>query len=227
MSCWMGPKFIFRSDKGETWGAMGAADPKTDFIPETLVETAVGGFPVKDERMRAISLDVSDLVKRWHAGELPNHGIVMNVAGGGFAAILSSEHPERHYRPTLVIACEGLAPKPVYTPSGPSLACIRDDARKAGRPLLIWFGVPDDPASIKAVHVTFADRALKTIIDRKYVFVSLDIAEQAELARSCGAWPGPAAVVSDPDGKTLGVIAGEALTDPDAFREALAKAKSD
>jgi len=47
----------------------------------------------------AHDLDVTEAVRRWHSGELPNHGFLLN----GNAVVTSSEWPVPSYRPKLII----------------------------------------------------------------------------------------------------------------------------
>ena len=72
-------------------------DTKVDRLPDAAGSVDVGGYlrkldpngksrRARRERRRIIALDISDLVRRWHRGELPNHGVLLKLAGRGTAA---------------------------------------------------------------------------------------------------------------------------------------------
>ena len=125
-SCWHGPKVTERSTPA--WGAPGCDDPETDRFPTAAEGVGIGGFPAKlnpqdpsaaaaRELRRLVHLDVTGLVRKWHAGMLPNHGVLLKFIGKGHVAIASSESVDWPCRPALVVAYRGGDAKP--TPSPP------------------------------------------------------------------------------------------------------------
>lgn len=134
-TCWYGPLISARDgSKGIQWGKPGCNDPETDYIAALEATTVdVAGFPdkAKQETFRVVSLDVSDIVKKWRSGEIADNGIVLKIqdttpapAGPGGALLFASgNHAEAVLRPTLVIAYEGEDPQPQYAAPKPGQKC--------------------------------------------------------------------------------------------------------
>jgi hypothetical protein len=131
-SCWLGPACTAKGDPtsawivaGEAWGAPGCEDTEKDRFAEAAAHVEIGRFPAKIdpadaqsplEKRRLVHMDLTDLVRRWHAGDLPNHGVLLKLAGGSLDIASSEFAADRPaYRPTLVIAYEGPAPVPALT----------------------------------------------------------------------------------------------------------------
>lgn len=125
-SCWNGPAFVPKNPKPDNieWGVYGCDDPKTDRFPEPETSLVVGPFPDKldpndkskkpdREFRRLIALDIGAIVRKWHVGEVPNHGLLLKIANAGSVRICSSEFQDYPFRPTLVVAYEGPEPKVV------------------------------------------------------------------------------------------------------------------
>jgi hypothetical protein len=121
-AAWNGPKWKGKS--GEAWGKGGCADTKLDRFSDPAGSVDAGGFPLKLdpadksrkaplERVRVVSLDLSTLVKEWHKGKVPNHGVLLVTSDGG-VVVGSSEFMDYPYRPTLVVAYRGAEPKPLF-----------------------------------------------------------------------------------------------------------------
>ncbi len=85
-------------DEGDWKTPGGEYDTKTDF--GLAKGGVVGTDAVCDGAFgHAHELDVTEAVRRWHAGKLPNHGFLLT--GGGTVA--SSDWPVPAYRPKLII----------------------------------------------------------------------------------------------------------------------------
>jgi hypothetical protein len=101
--------------KNVMWGKGGCDDPETDRFGEVAACVDVGGFPATGEpkaveRRRWVALDLTPLVRKWVAGELPNHGLLLVYKGKGSAEVASSEFQDYPFRPTWVVACAQAKP---------------------------------------------------------------------------------------------------------------------
>lgn len=115
-TCWYGPQIGAKDgSKDIQWGKAGCNDPESDYFPAPSNSTVVAGFPDKtrDEQMRIVSVDLTEIVQKWRSGGIPNNGIVLKLQGGSLD-IASSHHAEAIVRPTLVLAYDGEDPKPQY-----------------------------------------------------------------------------------------------------------------
>lgn len=111
---WYGPLYggnpTHPNPKNVLWAKMGCDDVEKDRLPDVAATADVGNFPRKEkepkspaEKRRLIALDLTELVKKWHSGELPNHGVVLIYSGGGAVEIAGSEFQDYPFRPTLVV----------------------------------------------------------------------------------------------------------------------------
>jgi len=107
---WYGPLYggnpTHPNPKNVMWGKGGCDDTTADRVAEAAGSVSITGFPAKDERRRMITLDVTDTVKAWAAGKLPNHGLLLLIEGDGCVDICSSEFQDYPFRPTLVLALD-------------------------------------------------------------------------------------------------------------------------
>jgi len=122
-TCWYGPQIGAKDgSKDIQWGKPGCNDPESDYFPAPETSVDVAGFPGSQEELRrVVSLDLTELLQKWHAGELANHGIVVKLRGGSLD-IVSGNHAESVLRPALVIAYEGPDPQPQYVAPA-AMAC--------------------------------------------------------------------------------------------------------
>lgn len=227
--CYNGPRF-----KSVRWGKQGADDPAKDRFPEILAEADVGGFPTKQnpkdksrnaprEAYRFVYLDVTDAVKKWLSGELPNHGLVLKLVGGGVVAIRSCEFQDYPFRPTLLVACDGEAPVAKRNvPKAEDLEWATKQAQLKKKPLIVKFYSPRCGACKKVDATTFADKAVRELLSKRYQFVKVKVEDHAKLADKWGVGSVPAVVVVKPDGKAKqGLLGSEVLVDKNRFLSAL------
>jgi len=233
-SAWHGP--LWFGKHGTRWGKGGCDDPKVDRFPEPAGSAEVGGFPKKldandksrtapVELRRLIALDVSKLVQTWHAGTLPNHGVLLRLNGPGNGRICSSEFLDFPYRPTLVIAYRGAGPGPTYHAApGEDLARARIEAAHSNKPLVLQFYAAWCDVCKLVQKKTFADPAVKGVLARQFQLVRVDFDKHRDLAKQLGVDQVPALVVLKPDGETkLGAVAARLLRAPGTLLTALEK----
>ncbi len=234
VSNWHGPVSVYPANKivkRVPWGKPGADDPMIDRYPDLAADVEVDHFPsgfkpydknIK-EPWRMIALDISNLVQKWQAGEIENHGMLMKLNGSISSYICASEFPDYPFRPTLIIAYEGSAP--IHATSGQperDLALAKKRALQHKRPLAIEFTSKMCGSCIQADQTTFADASVKKTLKDKFQFVKLEIADHAKLAQQYGVSVTPSVVIVDSDGKTRKkLIGGETVMKKDAFLAAL------
>lgn len=236
-SCWLGPRCTASGDptkawiiSGEAWGAPGCEDTAKDRFAEAAGSVEVAWFPaskdpkVPREKRRVVSMDLTDLVKRWHSGELPNHGVLMKLAGGTLTIASSEFTADRAaYRPTLVIAYEGPAPVAASTlKPEEDLVRAREIAAKQNRPLAVKFYSPMCKTCQQVAQTTFVDGRLQQILRNSFVSVSLPIETFSKEAAELGVTLVPTMVLLKPDGKTqIRVLPADTLLDLGATKAAL------
>ena len=235
-SCWLGPRCTASGDptkawivSGEAWGAPGCEDTAKDRFAEAAGSVAVAWFPaskdpkVPREKRRVVSMDLTDLVKRWHSGELPNHGVLMKLAGGTLTIATSEFTADRAaYRPTLVIAYEGPAPVAASTlKPEEDLTRAREIAAKQNRPLAVKFFSPMCKTCQQVAQTTFVDGRLQEILRNGYVTVSLPIETFSKEAAALGVSEVPTLMLLKPDGKTISILTSDTLLDAQATKAAL------
>jgi len=231
-SAWHGPLWLGKS--GTKWGKGGCDDKKLDRDPDPAGAVDVGGFPKKldpndksrkppREARRLVALDVTALVQAWHTGKLPNHGVLLRLAGKGNGRICSSEFLDFLYRPTLVLAYRGADPKPTYrVPPDEDLGHAIREARRRNKPLLLKFYSPRCGICEKVKKTTFANAKVKAKLAAGYQVASVAIERNEALARTLGVEVVPALVVLKRDGTTkVGAIGHGELTKVETFLRAL------
>jgi thiol-disulfide isomerase/thioredoxin len=234
-SCWLGPEYIHNAKSGSVrWGKPGAEDPATDRYPEAAGTAAIGEFPAKidpanaskdapRELRRLVALDITALAQKWHSGEVANHGLLLKMTGSASAMVASSEYPDYPFRPTLVLAYQGEPLKLVVkVAADEDLEAARLKAASEKKPLLVKFYSPTCGICQKVQKTTFADKAVKDLLESKFSFVNLKIEDNAQLAQTLGVGSVPALVILAPDGKTkTGQIDSAQLQDSKVLIKAL------
>lgn len=231
-SAWHGPLWFGRS--GAKWGKAGCDDTKVDRCPEPAGSADIGGFPQKidpndasreapRELRRVISLDLGELVREWHGGQVPNHGILLKIAGKGNGRICSSEFLEYPFRPALVAAYRGASPEPTYhIPPGEDLAYAKAEAQRRNVPLAAIVYSPRCVVCKKADATTFADAKVKSVLSA-FQTVRINYDQSQRLSAELGVADVPAVVILDSDGETvLCVVESGTLAEPEVFVSALA-----
>jgi hypothetical protein len=202
--CWFGPRF--RGKLGEKWTMEGAAGEDTDRDAMAAgATTAMIGYPDKarNELVRYVDLDLTGLVKAWHAGTRPNYGLMLQMRGKGGGTIASSEQGDYPLRPALVIAYRGADPAPTYTPRpSEDLDQALQQAARTNRPLVMRFYMETCGICKKVEATTFKDdRVIKAMAEM--LVVKVDAERHVELANTLGIESVPAILVVEPDGKTV------------------------
>ena len=216
-ACWNSAK------KGAAWGAQGCNDPAKDRFAEPAGSVDIGGFPGKTERYRFVSIDLTELVKKWQSGELPNNGVLLKYSGGGCVKIHSSEFQDYPFRPALVLAYSGGAMKPAAVAADEDLDAARSAAKRLNKPLLVRFYSPTCAVCKGIQESTFADSTVKDALSKKFQYVSVKIEDHAALAQELGVGSVPTVVMLKSDGQTrLGLIESTTLKDKTQFLTALA-----
>ncbi len=235
-SCWFGPKFIMHGNpKRELWGAPGADDPNVDRFPE-CASAEVNEFPAKldpaskdpkapREKRRMVSMDVTDIVKKWQSGEVPNNGWVLKLAGKERVMICSSKFQDYPLRPTLVIAYEGAEIAAAVLPED-GLQAVVEAAKKSNKPILVKFYSPLCATCKKVSQTTFEAPEVKAALGG-YEFASLAVEDNAAIAAKFGVTVVPTVVVLTPGGvlKDKGTIQSDMLRDSQTFLNALKELK--
>lgn len=237
-SNWHGPAMLYQRDKVEKWAKPGADDPEVDRFPQAAANVEVGVFPrqldaaARDpkaprEPRRLVALDLTALARQWHAGELPNHGVLLKLKGKLSTYVCASEFPDYPFRPTLVIAYEGGAPlKVAAVAQEEDLAAAVSRAQASGRPLLVKVYSPLCGACKQAETTVYADANVRQALQTRFETVRLKIEEHAGLVGGWGVGAVPAAVVLTPDGRTRKALLNAAeLGDAKQFLNALDAAK--
>lgn len=98
---------------GEPWGAPGASDYNTDIRqqPEATVTT--------NDIRRWYEIDLTQVVRGWVSGSLPNNGVLLQATGGSTWSsfyFASSEYSNADLRPQLVVTYLPRTPTPSLTP---------------------------------------------------------------------------------------------------------------
>ncbi|MCZ7647265.1 MAG: thioredoxin family protein [Planctomycetota bacterium] len=239
---WHGPELIYTGPQGNPpvvrWGKPGAEDTEADRFPEPLGAATAGPFPrflepaanPKDpkaprEPWRMVAIELTAAAKQWHAGTLPNHGVLLKLNGAGAVYLCASEFPDYPFRPTLVLAYEG--GEPLRVPDAPeeNLVLARKLAAERRVPLAVEFYGKRCGACKRADETTFADEAVKKALREQVQFVRLDIQDYAQLAQDLGVAATPALVLLDalkdgPAGKQK-LIEGATILDKNALLAAL------
>ena len=112
-SCHLGPRYIPNNPKSVKWAKEGADDLQADRFPDPAGTVDPGVFPGND-KYRLMALDITETAKKWHSGEMPNHGVLLKLNSKLIFA--SSEFQDYVFRPTLVLAYEGTDISPMLTP---------------------------------------------------------------------------------------------------------------
>jgi len=99
-ACWNAPS------KAGKWGAPGGDGPM-DHLEKPSSSTEIAAYPAKDEKYRFVTIDVTEIAKKWQAGTVANNGVMLKWSGDGCVKFRSSEFQDFVYRPTLVLAYEG------------------------------------------------------------------------------------------------------------------------
>ena len=235
-SCWHGPMWFGK--RGTKWGKGGADDPTVDRYGDVAGTVDVGGFPRKldpndksrnppVERRRIIALDVSGPVKRWHAGEMPNHGLLLKLKGKGNGRICSSEFLDYPHRPALVIAFRGPLPKPAWHAArGSDLAAARAEAKRIGRLLALKITAPTCVACYRVERTTYADKRVQAALAARFVTATVRADRHRELIGQWQVTATPSLVILNASGgKLAAVIGSKQIATPDDLLEALEAVK--
>ena len=224
-ACWFGPRFRGKL-RSETWAQEGVAGEGTDRDAKPAGSTtAMRGYPDKarNELVRFVDLDLTDLVKAWQAGTRPNYGILLKMRGTGGGSLASSEQGDYPFRPALVIAYRGAAPAPTYTPRpGEDLEQALQQAALAQRPLVMRFSMESCGICKKVEATTFQDdRVVKAL--GEMLVVKVDAERYPKKVAEFGVEGVPAIVVVAPDGKTvISRIEAQAMMQPETLLPKLA-----
>lgn len=204
-ACWFGPRFRGKL-RSEKWAQEGVAGEGSDRDAKPAgATTAMRGYPDKarNELVRFIDLDLTDLVKAWQAGTRPNYGILLQMRGTGGGSIASSEQGDYPFRPALVIAYRGAAPVPTYSPRpGEDLEQALQQAALTKRPLVMRFYMETCGICQKVEATTFKDdRVVKAL--GEMLVVKVDAERHMDMVRALGVEGTPTILVVGPDGKTV------------------------
>ena len=145
------------------------------------------------------------------------------MTGSASAMVASSEYPDYPFRPTLVLAYQGEPLKLVVkVAADEDLEAARLKAASEKKMLLVKFYSPTCGICQKVQKTTFADKAVKDLLESKFSFVNLKIEDNAQLAQTLGVGSVPALVILAPDGKTkTGQIDSAQLQDSKVLIKAL------
>jgi hypothetical protein len=211
-ACWFGPRFRGKL-RSEKWNQEGAAGEETDRDAKPAgATTAMSSFPdrAKNELVRFVDMDLTDLVKAWQAGTRPNYGILLQMRGKGGGFIASSEQGDFPLRPALVIAYRGADPAPTYTPRpGEDLDQALQQAALTKRPLVMRFYMESCGICKKVEATTFKDdRVVKAL--NEMLVVKVDADRHMEQAKALGVDSVPAILIVEPDVVAAGVSPADA-----------------
>jgi thiol-disulfide isomerase/thioredoxin len=209
--------------KGSAWTAKGCDDPAKDRFSEAAGSVDIGSFPDKTERFRFVSIDLTELVKKWQSGEAPNYGVLLKFNGGGCVKVHSSEFQDYPFRPTLVLAYSGAALKPAAVAADEDIEAAKTAAKRSNKTLVVKFYSPSCAVCKSVQESTFADAGVKDALAKKYQYVNVKVEDHAMLAQEWGVGSVPAVVVLKPDGAKT-VIESDKLKDKAQFLAALSAA---
>jgi len=206
-ACWFGPRFRGKL-RSEKWAQEGVAGEGTDRDAKPAgTTTTMRGYPDKarNELVRFVDMDLTDLVKAWQAGTRPNYGILLQMRGTGGGSIASSEQGDYPFRPALVIAYRGADPAPTYTPRpGEDLDQALQQAALAKRPLVMRFYMESCGICQKVEATTFKDdRVVKAL--GEMLVVKVDAERHMEQAKALGLESVPTILVVEPGTVAAGV----------------------
>ena len=214
-ACQIGPRVVSVNGKagGELWGKAGAQDTVTDRFAAPAATAVVA--------QNFATFDLTATVQQWHAGKLPNHGVLLQLEGDNKAALdlISSESPDLVRRPTLMVAYKGGPVQPVFTvPVGEDFAAARKSATEAGKPLLLVFGSPSCRYCDQFKKTVLPHQDVAAVLKEKVVCQALDVANWPGLVEKLGIASMPTVVIVNPaDLKVLGRMTGRDLLTPAAF----------
>jgi len=219
---WNGPLKIKGSKEGR-WAKTPADDTKVDRYPEIVGSIIIGKFPKKDELNRLVTTDITNIVNKWHRGEIENNGLVHIFKGSGYADKVSSEFQDYIYRPTLVLAYEGNEPKNKYAiQPGEDFEAAKQNAKLIKKPILIKFYSPYCGVCKQVEKTTMQSKIIKKALANDFHYVHLKIQEHTELAKNLGVGSVPTVVILDNDGITKkGLIMSDILRDAGKFGKAI------
>lgn len=225
-ACWFGPRF--RGALRETWNQEGAGGADTDRDAKPAGSTtALRGYPdaAKSELVRLIDLDLTGLVKAWHAGTRPNHGVLLQVRGKGGGSIATSEQGDYPFRPALLLAYRGAAPVRACAPrAGEDIERALQQARQAKQMLVLRFYSENCGICKKVDVTTFADARVIRALGEMLV-VKMDIERHQEWAAALGVDSTPTILVLEPDGRSVKVrIGAQEMQQPETLLPKLAVA---
>lgn len=225
-ACWFGPRF--RGTLRETWNQEGAAGADTDRDAKPSGSTTgVRGYPdqAAAELVRFIDLDLTELVRAWHAGTRPNHGILLQLRGKGGGTLASSEQGDYPFRPALLLAYRGAPPKRSFAPRpGEDLDRMLRQARQAKRQVVLRFYSESCGVCTRVEATTFADPRVKAVMG-ELLSVRVDLQRHEELGQSLGVDSTPAIVVLEPDSRTVSLrIGAQEMLQPETLLPRLAMA---
>lgn len=211
-ACWFGPRFRGKL-RSEKWAQEGAAGEGTDRDAKPAgATTAMSGFPDKarNELVRFVDMDLTELVKAWQSGTRPNYGLLLQMRGKGGGPIASSEQGDYPFRPALVIAYRGATPAPTYAPRpGEDLAQALQQAALTKRPLVMRFYTQTCGICKKVEATTFKDdRVIKAL--NEMLVVKVDAERHMEQAKALGVDSVPAILIVEPDVVAAGVSPADA-----------------
>jgi len=216
-ACQVGPRHKVK-DGGEKWGKPGAQDTETDRFAAPAA-TAV-------EAQNVAAFDLTAIVQQWHAGKLPNHGLLLQLEGDNKAAaldLISSESPDLVRRPTLMVAYKGGPAQPVFTmPAGEDIQAASAAAESSGKTLLVIVVSPACRLS-ESFLGSLGTPEVKAALGERFVVQRLDMANWPGLTARYGVTGVPAVVAVKPDGAVKGRAQGRELMEVKQFLAFLAK----
>jgi hypothetical protein len=220
-ACQLGPRMVVEKGKagGDLWGKPGAQDTETDRFAAPAA-TAV-------EAQNVAAFDLTAIVQQWHAGKLPNHGLLLQLEGDNKAAaldLISSESPDLMRRPTLMVAYKGGPAQPVFTmPAGEDIQAASAAAKSSGKTLLVIVVSPACRLS-ESFLGSLGTPEVKAALGERFVVQRLDMANWPGLTARYGVTGVPAVVAVKPDGTVKGRAQGRELMEVKKFLAFLAKA---
>ena len=216
-ACQVGPRHKVK-DGGEKWGKPGAQDTENDRFAAPAA-TAV-------EAQNVAAFDLTATVQQWHAGKLPNHGLLLQLEGDNKAAaldLISSESPDLVRRPTLMVAYKGGPAQPVFTmPAGEDIRAASAAAKSSGKTLLVIVVSPACRLSDSFLG-SLGTPEVKAALGDRFVVQRLDMANWPGLTARYGVTSVPAVVAVKPDGAVKGRAQGRELMEVKQFLAFLAK----
>jgi len=217
-ACQLGPRMVVEKGKagGELWGKPGAQDTETDRFADPAA-TAV-------EAQNVAAFDLTATVQQWHAGKLPNHGLLLQLEGDDKAALdlISSESPDLVRRPTLMVAYKGGPAQSVFTvPAGEDIQASSVAAKSSGKTLLVIVVSPACRLS-ESFLGSLGTPEVKAALGDRFVVQRLDAANWPGLTADYGITSVPAVVVAKPDGSVKGRAQGRDLMEVKKFLAFLA-----